>query len=107
MLGERSTGAGAAGRTVLVGVRRNPTMTGKNPEFVKLMTDYVRVVHEHGTEVDTDAWRLGLAVSAPHQAARQVSVLANLVRDHPDNVSFRAAVDALAATTARIRASGC
>src|SRR6266545_1923589 len=103
VVGEPDKGTGLSGRTLLVGVRRDPTITGDNNAFIKLMTDYVRVVHEHPAEVDTDTWRLGLAVAAPHRAARQVGKLADLARDHANAASFRAAVHAPAATRAEVR----
>src|SRR5205814_8779242 len=54
VVGEPASGSGTGGRMLLVGVRRNPTITGKNAAFIKLMTDYVRVLDEHDAELDAD-----------------------------------------------------
>lgn len=99
------TGEGPGGcRTLFIGVRRKPGIGASQEAFVKLMVDYLRVVSEHRTELEADAWRLGLAVEAPHTPADEMATLAYFARRQPEAGLFRAAVQAPRATTAKVRA---
>ena len=68
------------------------------------MVDYLRVICDHGAELEADSWRLGLAVEAPHTPTDEIKALARFARDQPEAGLFRAAVHAPRATTARVRA---
>ncbi|MET7427301.1 hypothetical protein [Dactylosporangium sp. NPDC005555] len=90
-------------RTLYVGVRRDPTIAGKDDSFVKLLVDYLRMVLSRHDGLNADWERLGLAVAAPHTGAREVAQLADLARKQPDDLTFRRTVTAPRATNARVR----
>lgn len=99
------TGEGPGGpRTLLIGVRRKPSIGASQKPFVKLMVDYLREVSEHRSELEAGSWRLGLAVEAPHTPTAEVAALAYFARRQPDAGLFRDAVNAPRATTTRVRA---
>ncbi len=98
-------GEGPGGqRTLFIGVRRRPSIGASQKPFVKLMVDYLRVLREHGDELDADSWRLGLAIEAPHTPTDEIKTLTYFARRQPDAGRFRAAVHAPRATTGRVRA---
>jgi hypothetical protein len=98
------TGTGPGGeRTLFIGVRRKPAIGASQKPFVTLMTDYLRVISEHGDELEAGSWRLGLAVEAPHTPTDEIKALACFARDQPEAGLFRAAVHAPRATKARVR----
>lgn len=90
-------------RRLYIGVRRNPTITARNVEFVKLLTDYVRMVVDHSEDIDFDRVRLGLAIAGPHTACQEAALLAQFARAHRNNKKFRAAVAAPRATNRKVR----
>ncbi|MGW0593796.1 hypothetical protein [Streptosporangium sp. NPDC002607] len=90
-------------RRMFVGVRRNPTIGAGSAPFVALLTDYLRMLVDHRAEFDSDRWRMGLAVAAPHTASAEVQTLAWIARRQRDDGEFRAAVDAPRATRGKIR----
>jgi hypothetical protein len=85
-------------RTLFIGVRRRPKVGVSQKPFVKLMVDYLRVISEHGAELEAGSCRLGLAVEAPHTPAGEIAKLAYFARRQPDSRLFRAAVRAPRAT---------
>jgi hypothetical protein len=85
------------------GVRRDPTIAPSDEKFVKLLGNYARIAIEHAAEVDTDRWRLGLVVAAPHMGAHETGELSDFARKHPTNDSFRVEVTRNGATTVAIR----
>jgi hypothetical protein len=91
-------------RTLFIGVRRHPKVGVSQEPFVKLMVDYVKVISEHGAELEAGSWRLGLAVEVPHTPADEIAKLAYFARRQPDSALFRAAVNAPRATTSKVRA---
>ena len=98
-------GEGPGGqRTLFIGVRRRPSIGASQKPFVKLMADYLRVIREHGAELEADSWRLGLAVEAPHTPTDEIKTLAHFARRQPEAGLFRAAAQAPRATTSRVRA---
>ena len=98
-------GEGPGGqRTLFIGVRRRPSIGASQKPFVKLMVDYLRVIRDHGAELEADSWRLGLAVEAPHTPTDEIKTLAYFARRQPEAGLFRAAVQAPRATTSRVRA---
>ena len=79
------TGEGPGGqRTLFIGVRRKPSIGASQKPFVKLMVDYLRVISEHGAELEADSWRLGLAVEAPHTPTDEIKILAYFARRQPE-----------------------
>jgi hypothetical protein len=90
-------------RRLSVGVRRNPTMAPGDKKFVKLLEDFVRTVVDHATEVDSDSWRLALALAGPHTGAAQTKTLTDFARSQADNESFRETVGRDGVTTAEVR----
>jgi len=98
-------GEGLGGqRTLFIGVRRRPSIGASQKPFVRLTMDYLRVISEHGAELEAGSWRLGLAVEAPHTPADEIKTLAHFARRQPEARLFRAAVQAPRATTSRVRA---
>src|SRR6266568_1133572 len=90
-------------RTLFVGVRRKPSIGASQKPTVKLMADYLRVVNDHGAELEAGSWRLGLAVAAPHTPTDELAKLAYFARRQPDPEAFRMAVTAPKATTGKVR----
>ncbi|MFY1595998.1 hypothetical protein [Micromonospora sp. WMMD737] len=90
-------------RQLHIGVRRNPIITSRNPAFIKLLTDYLRMVVDHSTDIDSDRLRLGLAVAGPHTACQEVAQLAQLARTSRSSKKFRAAIAAPRATNRKVR----
>ena len=103
MVEGESRGSASGGRRLSVGVRRDPTIASSDEKFVKLLADCLRVVVEHPGEVASDAWRLALAVAAPHTGAAETAVLADLARHRTSGSLFRQAVAAPRATTNKVR----
>lgn len=98
-------GSGPDGqRRLFIGVRRRPKVGVSQKPFVKLMVDYLQVISEHGAELESGSWRLGLAVEAPHTPTDEIAKLAYFARRRPDPDLFRAAVNAPRATTSKVRA---
>jgi Mrp family chromosome partitioning ATPase len=90
-------------RTLFVGVRRKPSIGASQEPTVKLVADYLRVVNDHGAELEAGSWRLGLAVAAPHTPTDELAKLAYFARRQPDSEAFRLAVNASKATTGKVR----
>jgi hypothetical protein len=90
-------------RRLSIGVRRDPSVVASEVSTVKLMGSYLRIVHEHWSEVESGLWRLGLAVASPNVPAQQVACLAEIARAVPDEGAFRAAVARPGRTTTRVR----
>src|SRR6266568_4401351 len=90
-------------RTLFVGVRRKPSIGASQKPTVKLVADYLRVVNDHGAELEVGLWRLGLAVAAPHTPTDELAKLAYFARRQPDPEAFRMAVNAAKATTCKVR----
>ncbi|MEU5905476.1 hypothetical protein ABZ780_14005 [Micromonospora sp. NPDC047467] len=90
-------------RRLHIGVRRNPSITSRNSEFIKLLTDYLRMVVDHREDIHSDRIRLGLAVAGPHTACQEVAQLGQFARTHRSNKGFRAAVLAPRATNQKVR----
>jgi len=91
-------------RTLYMGVRRAPTIGVSSSSFVRLLSDYLRMVVVCQAELDGDRARLGLGVAAPHAGAREVAQLAYWARRQPDEAAFRAFVAAPKATNGKVRA---
>jgi Tfp pilus assembly protein PilF len=81
-------------RRLLIAVRRNPVITGRNAKFVELLSRFLHTLLEHRDKFVDGTWRLGLAVAGHHSAAQQVRELAHIARGQPTNDDFRAAVAA-------------
>ncbi|MFG1919987.1 tetratricopeptide repeat protein [Micromonospora sp. NPDC048898] len=99
VVGEHESGE----RRLHIGVRRNPSITSRNSEFIKLITDYLHMVVNHREDIDSDRIRLGLAVAGPHTACQEVAQLGQFARTHSSNKGFRAAVLAPRATNQKVR----
>ncbi|MBX7265902.1 hypothetical protein KIF24_07580 [Micromonospora sp. Llam7] len=90
-------------RRLHIGVRRNPTITSRNSEFIKLLADYLRMVADHSADIDLDRVRLGLAIAGPHTACQEVAQLAQFARTHRNEKRFRAAIAAPRAMNRKVR----
>ncbi|MFF5171890.1 hypothetical protein ACFY3U_04565 [Micromonospora sp. NPDC000089] len=99
VVGEHRSGT----RHLHIGVRRNPVITSRNPDFIKLLADYLLMIVEHSVEIDSDQVRLGLAVAGPHTASQEVALLTQFARTHRSNKAFRSAVSAPRATNHKVR----
>ena len=82
----------------------SPSIGASQKPFVKLMVDYLRVISEHGAELEAGSWRLGLAVEAPHTPTDEISDPRVLRPPSAGGGLFRAAVHAPRATTSQVRA---
>jgi len=91
-------------RTLYIGVRRAPTIAASSTPFVSFLLDYLRMVVDRQTELDTDRERLGLAVAAPHTGANEVTQLAFWARRQPTDTAFRTFMAAPKATNGKVRA---
>lgn len=98
-------GASSGGeRTLLIACRRRPTLGKSDESTVKLFADYLKVVLDRTTAIDSDEIRLGLAVAGPYGPAAELAVLADIARFQPDRASFERSVLAPGAYSVAIRA---
>lgn len=79
-------------RRVSIGVRRDPSLVPSEAASVRLVSSYLRVVHDHWPEVHAGRWRLALAVASPNTSVRQVAALAGIAREAPNESLFRTEV---------------
>jgi hypothetical protein len=91
-------------RTLLIACRRRPTLGKSDESTVKLFADYVKVVLDKRTAIDSGEIRLGLAVAGPYGPAAELAVLTDAARPQPDRASFEGAVAAPGAYSAAVRA---
>jgi hypothetical protein len=76
----------------------------QSAENGKLFADYVKVVLDKRTAIDSGEIRLGLAVAGPYGPAAELAVLTDAARPQPDRASFEGAVAAPGAYSAAVRA---
>ena len=91
-------------RILLIACRRRPTLGKSEESTVKLFADYVKVVLEKRTAIESDEVRLGLAVAGPYGPAAELAILTDIARFQPDHISFENAVITPKAYTAAVRA---
>ena len=86
-------------RRLSIGIRRSPEFVPSHVKTVKLLEDYLAVVHDCWNDIAAGRWRLALAVAAPHRDVQWISRLASLARVF-DEESFR---DKVALSNAAMR----
>ena len=86
-----------------IAVRRSPSLTKSDSASVPLFVDFLRVVSDHWTTVETGRWRLVLAVSTNANAITQLAELAELARSLPNATELEDRLAQPGRTNANVR----
>ncbi|MEV1246926.1 hypothetical protein ACIBO2_09460 [Nonomuraea sp. NPDC050022] len=82
------TDTAGQGPTIEIQVKKRLSVTGGNPEFVKVMSTAIEACRSHTEELKDGRLLLGLAAGDPVGDLEALAELTTMARAHPDTVSF-------------------